>query len=249
MVAKEGVGTITLARPDRKNALDREAADDITQAVSQLDANNEVRVIVVRAEGKDFCAGADLHALRAMIHEPLEVHEADARALGNAFLSFHACNKPTISLVQGKAFAGGAALATGCDIVLARGDALFSYPEVALGFVPAMAMAHLVRSVGEIRAFELVATGRRIGAQEAHAIGLVSRWYAEENFGGECEAVIASVAAASTSALVATKKLLHDLRGLSVQQGIEAGAKANARARLTEDFRNGVIPFADRRKG
>jgi methylglutaconyl-CoA hydratase len=210
-------------------------------------ANDAVRVVVLRSEGKDFCAGADLHAIRGMLDEPLQVHLEDAQALGNVFLGLATSAKPTVALVRGLALAGGAALATSCDMVIAHDDALFGYPEVALGFVPAIAMTFLVRSVGEKVAFDLLATGRVISSTEALQIGLVSRRYGEDEFEREAARTVALLAQASTSALLATRKLLRKIRTLDIQQGVAEGVTVNAAARLTDDFRKGVIRFS--RKG
>jgi methylglutaconyl-CoA hydratase len=143
------VGRVTLARPDRRNALDREAADDLREAIRAFAGNPSVRVIVLQSSGDDFCAGADLRALRENLDAPLAQHEADARALADVFLSLHNAYMPTVALVRGLALAGGAALATACDIVVAAESARFGYPEVAIGFVPAIALTFLVRAVGE----------------------------------------------------------------------------------------------------
>jgi methylglutaconyl-CoA hydratase len=243
------VATVFLARPDRKNALDREAADDLANAIAQMESQPEVRVIVLRGDGDDFCAGADLNALHSMLAEPLSVHEEDARALGAVFLALHNCGKPTVAVVRGKALAGGAGLATSCDMILAHENALFGYPEVAIGFVPAMAMVLLVRSVGERVALDLVSTGRRISAAEAQQLGLVSRTFSEADFETGSSAVIATLAAAPALAMQTTRKLLHELRTMSVADGMESAIQVNARARLTDDFRNGVLRFTRRKAG
>jgi methylglutaconyl-CoA hydratase len=242
------VGRIILARPEQRNALDRETAEELAAAVASFDRDETVCVLVLRAEGRDFCAGADLYALKAMLDSPLDAHEADARALGDVFLALHNSGKPSVALVQGLALAGGAALASACDMVVAREDAVFGYPEVAIGFVPAIAMALLVRSVGEKRAFDLVATGRRVGAVEALGIGLISRVLPSERFEEESALLINGLACTSAAALKTTKELLHDFRGMSMASAVAEGVHANARARLTDDFRKGVIHFTEARK-
>ncbi len=244
---RDAIGTITLARPEQRNALDRETTDELVSATRQLEGDERVRVIVVRGEGNDFCAGADLHALRVMLDKPLEVHEADARALGNVFLALHYCVKPTVAVVRGKALAGGAGLATSCDMIVAHENAVFAYPEVAIGFVPAMAMALLVRCVGERVAFDLVSTGRRVTAAEGERLGLVSRCFAENEFESSTAELITSLSKTPPLAMAATKKLLHELRTLSVAEGIERAIHVNAAARSTDDFKRGVLRFTDRK--
>src|SRR6476469_6843467 len=174
-VTTEGqVGRITLARPEKKNALNRETADELAQALFFLN-NAPVTVVAIDAEGTDFCSGADLAALDEMLDAPRQAHLDDAQALGHVFHTIRRMEKPVVALVRGRAYAGGAGLATACDIVLAHEDARFSYPEVTIGFVPAMAMTMLRRCVGEKLAFDLVSTGRIVKADEAREIGLVSR--------------------------------------------------------------------------
>jgi methylglutaconyl-CoA hydratase len=244
---RSGVGRITLARPDRRNALDREAADDLLGAISAFEADPAVKVIVLDSSGDDFCAGADLHALKQKLDAPLAQHEEDARALANVFMALHNSSRPTVALVRGVALAGGAALATACDVVAAAESANFGYPEVAVGFVPAIALAFLVRAVGEKRAFELVATGRRIGAREAADFGLISFVWPDAEFEPRSSDLVARLASAPGGAMSATKALVHSQRGLPIELAVAAGVLANARARLTDDFRKGVTRFAERR--
>ena len=177
--AEGAIGWITLARPEKKNALDRTTADELAEALFAL-SESPVNVVAIDAEGSDFCAGADLGALEQMLDAPRQEHLDDAKALGHVFHTIRRMDKPVVALVRGRAFGGGAGLATACDIVLAHEDARFAYPEVTVGFVPAMVMTMLRRSVGEKHAFDLVSTGRILSAEEAKQIGLVSRVFAFE---------------------------------------------------------------------
>jgi methylglutaconyl-CoA hydratase len=248
VVSADGpVGRITLARPEKRNALDRAAADELAQALFAL-SESPVRVVTLDAEGPDFCAGADLEALDGMLDSPRHAHIEDAQALGHVFHTVRRMEKPVVALVKGRAFGGGAGLATACDIVLAREDARFAYPEVTVGFVPAMVMTMLRRSVGEKHAFDLVSTGRILSAKEAERIGLVSRVFSEAEFDQATAAVVDSLAAASASALAATKTLFYKLDNMGFLDGISAGIVANADARATSDFRDGVKRFTARRK-
>ena len=153
-----------------------------------------------------------------------------------------------IGVVRGRALAGGAGLATACDIVLAHADAIFGYPEVQVGFVPAMVMTMLRRSVGEKRAFDLIATGRRISAAEALHMGLVSRVLDGASFGEQADKIIEGIAASPPTALALTKRLFYGLDGLDFREGIALGAKTNVEARSTEDFREGIKRFAARER-
>ena len=155
---------------------------------------------------------------------------------------------PIVAVVQGSAIAGGAGLATACDVILAREDAVFGYPEVQLGFVPAMVMALLRRTLGEKRAFELVARGERISAQQGYDIGLVNQVYVADSFEEETKAYLRGFTKRSVSAIRLTKRLLYGMDGLSFEEAIARGAEVNVLARSTEDTRQGVRDFLARRK-
>ena len=151
--------------------------------------------------------------------------------------------KPVIAAVQGRALGGGCGLATACDVVLAREDAQFGYPEVRIGFVPAMVLNMLRRSVGEKHAFDLVASGRVISAAEAERKGLVSRVLPGKGFEAEVERYVLGLAAHPTISMGLTKRLFYHLDLLSFREGIAEGVQANVEARQTEEFRAGVLRF------
>ena len=243
------VGRITLARPEKKNALDEQAANELSAALEQLGADDSVRVVLLAADGEDFCAGADLEALERSLDAGPEAHLRDAEALGKVFQTIRDLGRPVVAAVQGRALAGGAGLATACDIVVAREDATFGYPEVRVGFVPAMVMTMLRRATGEKRAFELVATGRLIGAREALEIGLVSRVAARAEFDAAVEELVTQLAKAPPQPLKLTKRLFYSLDTRAFDAGLALGARVNVEARATEEFRNGVRAFVARRKG
>ena len=248
-MALEGtIGRITLARPEKKNALDRTTADELAEALFTL-SEAPVNVVALDADGPDFCAGADLSALEQMLDAPRQAHIDDAKALGHVFHTIRRMEKPVVALVRGRAFAGGAGLATACDIVLAHEDARFAYPEVTVGFVPAMVMTMLRRSVGEKQAFDLVTTGRVLSAEEAKSIGLVSRVFPAREFDTVSAAVLEQLAKQPASAMAATKSLFYKIDNLGFLDGISAGIIANADARTTPAFREGVQRFTSRKKG
>ena len=247
MNAEGAIGRITLARPEKKNALDRATADELAEALFAL-SEAPVRVVAIDGEGADFCAGADLAALEEMLDAPRQQHLDDAKALAHVFHTIRRMEKPVVALVKGRAYAGGAGLATACDIVLAHEDARFAYPEIAIGFVPAMVMTMLRRSVGEKIAFDLVSTGRVLKAEEARSIGLVSRVFASREFETVSQAVLEQLAEAAPSAMAATKSLFYKLDTLGFLDSISAGIVANADARATTAFREGVKRFTSRKK-
>jgi methylglutaconyl-CoA hydratase len=240
------IGRITLARPEKKNALDLVAAREMQEALREFAANAEVRVVVLGADGEDFCAGADLAALYALLGADAATQLADAEALGDVFRVMREMPQVVVAVVRGRALAGGAGLATACDLVLAHEGARFGYPEVRVGFVPAMVMAILRRLVGEKRAFELVATGRQVGASEALELGLVSRVIPESKFDVTIAQIVDDLAATPAEALKMTKRLFYELDGMGFDDGIALAARINVEARDTNDFREGIRRFAPR---
>ena len=241
------IGRITLARPEKKNALNRAMADELAEALFAL-SESPAKVVALDSDGPDFCAGADLGALEELLDAPREAHIDDAKALGHVFHTIRRMDKPVVALVRGRAFAGGAGLATACDIVLAHEEAKFAYPEVTIGFVPAMVMTMLRRAVGEKQAFDLVSTGRILSAAEALQMGLVSRVFSAAEFDGLSAGVLNRIAESPRSAMGATKALFYRLDGIGFLDGISAGVIANADARATNDFREGVKRFTSRGK-
>jgi len=241
-----GVLTLTLNRPDKRNAIDSAMVEALHAALERAELDAAVRVVAVRGAGPDFCAGADLAELLASADRPADENRAQAQRLGDVFVRMRELPKPVVAAVHGRALAGGCGLATACDLVLARADARLGYPEVRRGFVPAMVMAMLRRAVGEKAAFDLVATGRVLSADEARALGLVSRVLAVETFEADVDHATGTLAAQSPSALALIKQQLYALDGRGFADGIRLGADVNAVARSTPDFRAAVQAFFDR---
>jgi len=247
--ANTGILRLTLDRPERRNALDRALVRELRDSLARAAEDDSVRVVAVAGAGPDFCAGADLRELQEAVRAGPEASLAEAQALGDLFVLIRRIEKPVVALVHGRALAGGAGLATACDLVLAAADARFGYPEVRLGFVPAMVMAILRRSVGEKRAFEIVALGEPFDAEEAYRWGLVNRVFAPESFESDAAAFLAELSSRSASALALSKRLLFQIEGASFEDAIRAGAQVNVIARLTEDCQEGVRRFLDRADG
>jgi methylglutaconyl-CoA hydratase len=238
-----GVLTLTLNRPDKRNALNSELIDLLHQSLERADLDGDVRVVVLRGAGKDFCAGADLDELLASAERSLAENEAAALRLGTIFRRIRELPKPVLAIVRGRALAGGAGLATACDLVVAAASAQLGYPEIQRGFAPAMVMALLRRLVGEKIALDLVLTGRVLSAEEARSAGLVTRVMADADLERESLALAMRLAGASATALGITKRLFFELDTRTLADGIALGARVNAVARGTPDFRESIAAF------
>jgi methylglutaconyl-CoA hydratase len=233
-----GVARITLNRPEKRNALDAQVIAELKDAIAASDA-----VILLSGAGADFCSGADLSGLQGMFEAGVLDHMSSARGMADLFLAMRHYPRPIIAAVRGRALAGGCGLATAADIILAAESAQFGYPEVNIGFVPAMVMAILRRSVSEKRAFELITMGETVLARAALEMGMINRVFPDEAFDSEVEAYASRLAQKSASAVALSKHLLYHMDAMGFEAAIEAGVEVNAIARMTEDYRRGIERF------
>lgn len=240
---QDGILTLTLNRPDKRNALSTPLIEELARALTSADLDSTVRVVAIRGAGKDFCAGADLDELLASADRTPEQNEASALIMGSLFIQMRRLAKPVVAVVHGRVLAGGAGLATGCDLILAPESAQLGYPEIQRGFVPAIVMTMLKRLVGEKVAFDLAATGRVLTAQDAAGLGLISRVFADAEFEDGVNRVLQGFARASATALALTKKQFYQLDHTSFEDGIRLGARVNALSRATPDFRTAIAAF------
>ena len=246
LVRREGgVARLVLNRPEKRNALNDALVAALKDALRRADADPEVRVIALEGAGKDFCSGADLSALRKIADASVMENLEDVDALAELFLLPRRMGKPVVALVRGRALAGGCGLATACDLVLAAEGAQLGYPEVRIGFVPAMVMAILRRSVSEKRAFELIVRGAPVSAAEAERLGLVNRVFPDAEFDAEADAYLRELAERSASAVRLSKRLLYHADGMGFEAAVRAGADLNVIARMTDDMQAGVARFLE----
>ncbi|HXU38932.1 MAG TPA: enoyl-CoA hydratase/isomerase family protein [Blastocatellia bacterium] len=240
---EESIARITLNRPDKRNALDDEIVSEFKDALEAASRDDSVRVVLISGAGKDFCSGADLASLQRISEAGVAESMASARVMGELFVDMRRHPRPIIVAVRGRALAGGCGLATACDIILAAESARFGYPEVNIGFIPAMVMAILRRSVSEKRAFELITRGEIISARSAFEIGMINRVFPDDQFDAEVEAYVTQMASKSASAVSLAKSLLYHMDGMTFETAIEAGIQMNAITRMTEDCKRGVEQF------
>ena len=240
-----GVAHVTLNRPRKRNALSGGLVSELSGALARIADDQEVRVVALGGAGPDFCAGADLAEVAASQRHGPEAGLAQARDLGEVFAKIRQLPQPVAAVVRGRALGGGCGLAAACDIVLAHEAAIFGFPEVRLGFVPALVMAILRRKVAEAVAFDLVVRGHRIGAAEAARVGLITRVVSAESFRTDVQAYLTELASRPPMAVKLTKQLFHGLDGATFEDALARGAEVNAIARLTEECRDGVRRFLD----
>jgi methylglutaconyl-CoA hydratase len=244
LYAVEGrIARITLNRPEKRNALNDELITGLKDALRRADHDEDLRAVVLSGAGSDFCAGADLAALREVSTATVAENIEDARSLMELFLLIREVRIPVISAVRGRALAGGCGLALACDMVLASRSARFGFPEVKIGFVPAMVMAILRRSTSEKRAFELLTLGNDLGAEEAQAFGLVNRVLDDEAFEDEVAAFVEQFERVSRSAVRLSKQLFYEGDAMTFKDALECGVDTNVIARMTEDCRKGIERF------
>jgi methylglutaconyl-CoA hydratase len=237
------VAHLTLNRPEKRNALNEALIGGLKDSLRRANENAAVRVVVISGAGSDFCSGADLASLQKIADGSVVENTADARSLMELLLLMRQVSVPVVAEVRGKALAGGCGLASACDIVLASADAQFGYPEVKIGFVPAMVMAILRRNISEKRAFELITRGEQISAAEAKQYGLVNQVFPEEDFESAVIAYVKGFANVSKSAIALTKALLYQMDGMSFSDALQTGVDVNVIARMTEDCQEGIARF------
>jgi methylglutaconyl-CoA hydratase len=240
------IATITLSRPEKRNAISTEMTNDLMNAFAEIETSS-ARVAIVTGEGKAFCSGMDLVALKAIATHLPEENLQDARRLAQLFRRIWSFPKPTIAAVNGPALAGGCGIATLCDFTVAVPEATFGYPEVRIGFLPANVAVFLMRQINEKHARDLLLTGRIIDATEAQRMGLVTQIAPAAELMSAAQSLAATLVASSPTSLLKTKKLLVDFAGPDVDRELELAVAESAQIRTTQDFREGLASFLEKR--
>jgi methylglutaconyl-CoA hydratase len=242
-----GIDTITLNRPEKRNAISYELIDDLTAAL-KASAASHGQVTILTGAGNAFCAGMDLENLRQLIGRTDEQNLKDSETMAGLFRTLYDFPKPTIAAVNGAAIAGGTALATLCDFTLAVPEAKFGYTEVVIGFVPGIVSSYLIANVGEKRARDLLLTGRLFGAQEAHQMGLVNEVVTPDQLMHRAHALARQLMENSPASLRTAKKLLSSFTKEQLDRQLARAVPENAAIRQTADFKEGVSAFLEKRK-
>lgn len=239
---------LTLNRPEVRNALSPDLMRSFEAALDQVLSRDDVAVVIVTGEGRAFCGGADLSVLRDMTAQSSEEARQDSKRLMNFFRRIYEFPKPVIAAVNGPAVGGGCGLASVCDIVLAVEDAVFGYTESRVGFIPALVAVFIVRICGEKKARELLLTARMFSAVEAKDIGLVNDIVPKESLLPKARELAEAISQNSPTAVTFTKELIRDLYGLNLNEALTSALQLNALIRTTEDFKEGVSSFLEKRR-
>lgn len=245
----ERVGTVTMNRPEKRNALNQEMVNALKQAFTKAASDPEAKVIVLRAQGEAFCAGADLGYLQQLQMFSFEENLADSRNLMELYHLIYTIPKVVIACVEGHALAGGSGLVTVCDIAYSVPEAKFGYTEVRIGFIPALVSTFLIRKIGEGKARDLLFTGRIILAAEAASLGMISRVVPKETMDAELKVLTGQLlTSASAQSLAATKRLLEQVQDRPLREALELAARENAAARGSDDCKRGIAAFLEKKE-
>jgi methylglutaconyl-CoA hydratase len=243
----QGISTITLDRPEKRNAINFELVEELLRALAEIETTKS-SVVILTGTGKAFCAGLDLENLQALLGKSHEENVRDSAIMAKLFRRIYEFPKPTIAAVNGAAIAGGTGIATMCDLTLAVPEAKFGYTEVRIGFVPAIVSSFLVMQVGHKIARDLLMTGRLFDAAEAHRLGLVNEVVSPDQLMPRALELARILMENSPSSVRATKKLINGFIRRQLDDQIAIAIEDNARIRTTADFREGIASFLGKRK-
>jgi len=245
---KDRIFEIILNRPDKRNSLNSEFVSELISAFTAADEDENTRVVILKANGKVFSAGADLGYLQQLQKNTFEENLEDSSQLMELFKKIYFHKKLIIAQVEGHAIAGGCGLATVCDFVFSVPEAKFGYTEVKIGFIPAIVMFFLIRKIGEAKARELLLTGKLIEAQQAKEFGIVNEIVMPENIEKHTRDFALKLAEETSPQSVAlTRRMIAEIQSLPENEALLYAARQNAAARSTEDCKKGIGAFLDKK--
>jgi methylglutaconyl-CoA hydratase len=244
----DGVATVTLARPEVKNAFNDVMLDELLEAYGELERDPNVRVVVLTGEGDSFCAGADLNYMKHTANFTLGENFADAMKIADVMEKIHTLAKPTVARVNGYAIGGGAGLMAANDIVIASKGAVVSLSEVKIGLVPACISPYVIMRAGPGACREFFLTGERMKAKKAHRLGLVNDVVEEDDLDEEIEKLVGRLVSSGPEALRVAKSLLDHVSEMPLAEAKEFTAKVIAEVRVSEEGQEGMTAFLEKRK-
>ena len=249
LTVNDGVATITLSRPDVRNAFNEEVITELKNAFSEAGQAMAVRCVVLAALGPAFCAGADLNWMRRMADYTRDENLADAGQLAAMLRAIYECPKPTIARVQGDVFAGGLGLVAACDMAVSVDTAIYCLSEVKLGLIPATISPYVIRAMGARASHRYFLTAERFSAAEAHRLGLVHEVVTADALDAKVAELTSALVSASPNAVRACKRLLHDVAGRDMDDTLVAHTVAGiADIRASAQGKEGVQSFLQKRK-
>ncbi len=243
-LSQNNVNFVTIRRPEKRNALNAQLVTELKHALRHAADSDQVKVVVLKAAGKAFCAGADLGYLQDLQRFSEEENLQDSQHLKELFWLVYTLPKPVIAQVQGHAIAGGCGLATVCDFVFSVPEAKFGYTEVKIGFVPAIVMLFLVRKIGEAHARNLLLGGDLISAAKAEQLGMVHQIVPPEQLGQHVKDFAYKLCQQNSGdSMRLTKQMLGKIQEMPLGQALDFAAEQNAAARHTADCKKGIAAF------
>jgi methylglutaconyl-CoA hydratase len=243
-----GVATLTLARPEKHNAMSALMLSELTKAAQALGADDGVRVVVLAAQGATFCAGGDLAWMQAQMGMDAATRAAEAGKLATMLGVLNRLPKPLIGRVQGNAFGGGVGMAAVCDVAVGVDSLKMALTETRLGIIPATIGPYVIARMGEGRARRVFMSGRVFDAQEAVALGLLARAVAPEELDAAVEREVTPYLACAPGAVAAAKKLAQDLGGAATEEAVAMSIAALAERWETAEAAEGIGAFFGKRK-
>jgi methylglutaconyl-CoA hydratase len=242
------VARVTLCRPEIRNAFNEVMIAELTEVFAGLDAEEDLRCVVLTGEGKAFCAGADLHWMGRVVDYTWEENYEDSLALAKLMRTMYDCRRPLVGRINGAAIGGGAGLVAVCDIALAAESAVFSFSEVKIGLVPACISPFVLKRVGERYGREYFITGKRLSAREAEVCGLVNRVVADNALDAVVEETVVAVASSGPEAMATAKRMVRDVADMSLDEAGPYTAKMITEIRLSGEGQEGMRAFLERRR-
>jgi methylglutaconyl-CoA hydratase len=243
------IGFITLNRAEKRNSLSHELVGELKECFRKAEADDTVKVIVLKAHGEAFCAGADLAYLQDLQKFSYQQNLDDSNDLKELFLTIYSLKKIVIAEVQGHALAGGCGLATICDFVYSVPEAKFGYTEVKIGFIPAIVMVFLLRKIGEGKAKQLLLSGDLVSSQEALQLGLINKVVSKETLSDEVGKFAKHlIESNSASSMMMTKQMIAQVQSMKLDDALSFASEMNAKARATDDCKKGIDSFLRKEK-
>lgn len=246
-VPQEKIVLISLNRPEVHNAFNSTMLSELDDAFERIKADKSVRVVMIRGEGKSFCAGADINWLREIIHYSFEQNLEESLLLAELLHKIFTLPKPTVAMVNGTAIGGGTGFISACDIAVASEEAIFGLSEVKIGLVPAAISPYVIRRIGESRAREYFLTGKRISARKALDIGLVNEVVPHEELEDKVKEIIQALLSSGPEALASCKELIQKVPLMSFEEAKTFTARMIATLRVSKEGQEGMTAFLEKR--